>query len=98
MAAARPSPRRRRITRREPTTPDRRGPNPPRDALHWPNVIGETIGHFEIIARAGRGGMGEVFVAEHATIKTRVAIKVLHPHVSANTAHVQRFFNETCGC
>jgi len=57
-------------------------------------VIGETIGHFEIVARAGRGGMGEVFIAEHATIKTRVAIKVLHAHVSANTAHVQRFFNE----
>jgi serine/threonine protein kinase len=57
-------------------------------------VIGETIGHFQIVARAGRGGMGEVFVAEHATIKTRVAIKVLHGHVSANTDHVQRFFNE----
>ena len=57
-------------------------------------MIRETIGHFEIIARAGRGGMGEVFVAEHRTIKTRVAIKVLHAHVSANTAHVQRFFNE----
>jgi serine/threonine protein kinase len=57
-------------------------------------VIRETIGHFEIIARAGRGGMGEVFVAEHKAIKTRVAIKVLHAHVSANTAHVQRFFNE----
>jgi serine/threonine protein kinase len=57
-------------------------------------VIGETIGHFEIIARAGRGGMGEVFVAEHATIKTRVAIKVLHAQVSANTDSVQRFFNE----
>ena len=57
-------------------------------------VIGETIGHFEIIARAGRGGMGEVFVAEHLAIKTRVAIKVLHAAVSANTDHVQRFFNE----
>ena len=57
-------------------------------------MIGETIGHFEIIARAGRGGMGEVFVAEHAQIKTRVAIKVLHADVSANTDHVQRFFNE----
>ncbi len=57
-------------------------------------MIGETIGHFEVIARAGRGGMGEVFVAEHVTIKTRVAIKVMHRDVSANTAHVQRFFNE----
>ena len=59
-----------------------------------PGVIGETIGHFEIIARAGRGGMGEVFVAEHAAIKTRVAVKVLHANVSSNTDHVQRFFNE----
>jgi tRNA A-37 threonylcarbamoyl transferase component Bud32 len=57
-------------------------------------VIGEKIGHFEITGRAGRGGMGEVFVAEHAAIKTRVAIKVLHADVSANTDHVQRFFNE----
>jgi tRNA A-37 threonylcarbamoyl transferase component Bud32 len=57
-------------------------------------VIGETIGHFEITARAGRGGMGEVFVAEHTAIRTRVAIKVLHAEVSASTDHVQRFFNE----
>jgi tRNA A-37 threonylcarbamoyl transferase component Bud32 len=35
-----------------------------------------------------------VFVAEHTTIKTRVAIKVLHAQVSANTDSVQRFFNE----
>ena len=59
-----------------------------------PGVIGEIIGNFEIVARAGRGGMGEVFVAEHVAIKTRVAVKVLHAHVSASTAHVQRFFNE----
>jgi serine/threonine-protein kinase len=57
-------------------------------------VIGETIGNFEIIARAGRGGMGEVFVAEHASIKTKVAIKLLHHNISANTDSVQRFFNE----
>ncbi|HEX4418912.1 MAG TPA: bifunctional serine/threonine-protein kinase/formylglycine-generating enzyme family protein [Kofleriaceae bacterium] len=57
-------------------------------------MIGETIGHFEITARLGRGGMGEVFVAEHTTIKTRVAIKILHAEVSTNTRQVQRFFNE----
>jgi tRNA A-37 threonylcarbamoyl transferase component Bud32 len=57
-------------------------------------VIGEKIGHFEVTARVGRGGMGEVFVAEHTTIKTRVAIKMLHAEVSTNTGQVQRFFNE----
>jgi tRNA A-37 threonylcarbamoyl transferase component Bud32 len=57
-------------------------------------MIGETIGHFEIVARAGRGGMGDVYVAAHKTIRTRVAIKVMHAQISANTDHVQRFFNE----
>jgi serine/threonine protein kinase len=63
-------------------------------ALHCVPVIGETIGHFEVTSRVGRGGMGEVFVAEHTTIKTRVAIKMLHAEVSTNTSQVQRFFNE----
>jgi serine/threonine-protein kinase len=57
-------------------------------------VIGEIIGHFKIVARAGRGAMGEVFIAEHVAIGTRVAIKVLHGHVASSTVHVQRFFNE----
>jgi len=65
-----------------------------REAVQSTGLIGEIIGNFEIVARAGRGGMGEVFVAEHVAIKTRVAVKVLHAHVSASTAHVQRFFNE----
>ena len=38
--------------------------------------------------------MGEVFVGEHESIQTRVAIKVLHPEVSQNAEHLQRFFNE----
>src|SRR5688572_24013025 len=40
------------------------------------------------------GGMGEVYLAEQETIRTRVAIKMLLPHVSTNKEHVQRFFNE----
>jgi len=57
-------------------------------------VIGERIGHFEIVARAGRGGMGEVFLGEHTGIQTRVAVKLLLREVSAQQDHVQRFFNE----
>jgi eukaryotic-like serine/threonine-protein kinase len=57
-------------------------------------VIGETIGHFKVVSRLGRGGMGEVFAGEHESIQTRVAIKVLHTEVSLNAEHVQRFFNE----
>src|SRR5678815_1494196 len=38
--------------------------------------------------------MGEVWLAEQQNIGTRVAIKVLHSQISADTEHVQRFFNE----
>ena len=38
--------------------------------------------------------MGEVYLAEQLKIKTKVAIKVLLPHISADKAHVERFFNE----
>jgi serine/threonine-protein kinase len=57
-------------------------------------VIGETIGHFKIVSRLGRGGMGEVYAAEHESIQTKVAIKLLHAEISRDTEHVQRFFNE----
>jgi serine/threonine protein kinase len=57
-------------------------------------VIGETIGNFKIVSRLGRGGMGEVFLAEQQSIGTKVAIKMLQSDVSADGEHVQRFFNE----
>jgi eukaryotic-like serine/threonine-protein kinase len=57
-------------------------------------VIGESIGNYRITARLGRGGMGEVYVAEHDGIKTHVAIKMLLPEVSRSEEHVKRFFNE----
>ena len=55
-------------------------------------MIGETIGNFRVLSRLGRGGMGEVFLAEHTSIQTKVAVKVLHPEVSRDTDQVQRFF------
>ncbi|HEY3801136.1 MAG TPA: serine/threonine-protein kinase [Kofleriaceae bacterium] len=57
-------------------------------------MIGESIGNYRITARLGRGGMGEVYVAEHDGIKTHVAIKMLLPEVSRSEEHVTRFFNE----
>jgi eukaryotic-like serine/threonine-protein kinase len=57
-------------------------------------VIGEIVGNFVIIQQLGRGGMGEVWLAEQREIKTRVAIKMLLRHISDDRQHVQRFFNE----
>jgi serine/threonine protein kinase/Flp pilus assembly protein TadD len=57
-------------------------------------VIDTTIKDFRLIEKLGKGGWGEVWAAEQAIVKTRVAIKLLGAEVSSDEQHVQRFFNE----
>jgi serine/threonine protein kinase len=46
-------------------------------------MIGETIGRFELRSRLGEGPFGEVWLAGHREAQHPVAIKLLHPAVSA---------------
>ena len=55
---------------------------------------GATIGAYRVVRKLGEGGMGVVYVGEHALLGRRAAIKVLLPEFSANKEIVQRFFNE----
>lgn len=57
-------------------------------------MIGRTILNYKIISSIGKGGMGEVFLANDETIERKVAIKTLL--FSANSSEVvsQRFKNE----
>jgi tRNA A-37 threonylcarbamoyl transferase component Bud32 len=57
-------------------------------------MIGEVIKDFKIIGRLGKGGMGEVWVAEQKIVRTQVAIKLLLAELSGDQQLVQRFFNE----
>jgi tRNA A-37 threonylcarbamoyl transferase component Bud32 len=57
-------------------------------------VIGETVKEFRITGRLGKGGMGEVWVAEQQIVKTKVAIKLLLSELSRDRELVERFFNE----
>ncbi|HET7500346.1 MAG TPA: protein kinase [Kofleriaceae bacterium] len=57
-------------------------------------MLGELVGNFRVVSVLGQGGMGTVYLAEQVSIQTRVAIKVLFPHISAHKELVQRFFNE----
>jgi len=47
--------------------------------------------HYRIGELIGRGGMGEVFAAEHVDLRRRVALKVLYAERSNDPAVVQRF-------
>jgi serine/threonine-protein kinase len=64
------------------------------DGLQSGVVIGATLGNYRITARLGEGGMGVVYVAEHALIGRKAAVKVLLPEYSHNQEIVSRFFNE----
>jgi serine/threonine protein kinase len=57
-------------------------------------VIGEIIGNFEVVSRLGEGGMGEIWLAEQRSVRTKVAIKLLRAAISMEQSHVRRFFNE----
>jgi eukaryotic-like serine/threonine-protein kinase len=51
-------------------------------------------GRYRIIRTLGEGGMGTVFLAEHALIKRKVAIKILHPELATDANVIERFMNE----
>ncbi len=57
-------------------------------------LIGTQLGSFRLVRRLGRGGMGTVYLGEHVSIGSRMAVKVLHEHLAAYPELVQRFHAE----
>ncbi|QJW96880.1 serine/threonine-protein kinase [Frigoriglobus tundricola] len=55
---------------------------------------GFKLGPYRILNQIGAGGMGQVFLAEHAALRRRVAIKVLPPKQALDPAGVERFYQE----
>ncbi|MBI3610164.1 MAG: protein kinase [Nitrospirae bacterium] len=51
-------------------------------------------GKYEIQGEIARGGMGVIYKAIHTTLNRRVAIKVLHPQYSGDSAFLKRFQRE----
>mgnify|MGYP000119671673 CR=1 FL=1 len=57
-------------------------------------MIGRKLVHYEITALLGKGGMGEVYLAEDVRLGRQVAIKILPPDLTANTERKLRFQRE----
>ena len=56
----------------------------------------ESIAHYRIIKRLGKGGMGEVFLAEDTKQHgRRVALKILPPELTKDDSRVRRFKQES---
>jgi serine/threonine-protein kinase len=58
------------------------------------DLIGKTLGQFQIIEELGKGGMSTVYKAYQANLQRSVAIKVLSPKLTDDMSLVKRFLRE----
>ena len=54
----------------------------------------ERLGDYQILRIIGVGGMGIVYEAEHESLKSRVALKVMHPRFRSDPTYLRRFNTE----
>jgi serine/threonine protein kinase len=60
-----------------------------------PTWVGKTIGNrYQIEALLGRGGMSAVYRAFDPNLKRKVALKIIHAHLTDNPEFIQRFEQE----
>ena len=59
-----------------------------------PDLIGATLGQYQIEALIGHGGMGYVYRARDTTLARSVALKILPPEVVSDAGRLSRFIQE----
>ena len=58
------------------------------------SIIGKQIGHYQVLSHIGRGGMGEVFLAQDTSLGRKVALKLLRSEFTTNEDRLRRFRQE----
>jgi serine/threonine protein kinase len=57
-------------------------------------MLGKTLNHYKVLEKLGRGGMGEVFIAEDTKLGRKIALKTLPSHLADSDELRQRFERE----
>jgi serine/threonine-protein kinase len=57
-------------------------------------VSGSIIGYYTVLSRIGKGGMGEIYLAEDSRLGRKVAIKLLPEALTKDSEQVYRFEQE----
>ncbi len=59
-----------------------------------PSLVGTNLNHYEILSLLGKGGMGEVYLAEDTRLQRKVALKLLPTEFTTDAERVRRFEQE----
>lgn len=62
--------------------------------MSFDNLVGQTIGQYEMRALLGQGGMGAVYRAVQTSLKRQVAVKVMAPALAEQPGYLERFNRE----
>ena len=58
------------------------------------NLVGKEVGHYKLVKLIGTGGMGEVYLAEDARLRRKIALKILPAEFENDPERKKRFEKE----